>query len=64
MGQILNTLAELISSSKTVVIGSPKATKMQSVDYSPVNDAMASFDLSRELLESACLEKRKLLRGE
>ena len=56
MGQILNPRAELISSSKTVVIGSPKATKMQSVDYSPVNDAMASFDLSRELLESACLE--------
>lgn len=35
---------------------------MQSVDYSPVNEAMASFDLSRELLDSACKESRKLLR--
>ena len=64
MSQILNTLAEIISGSKAVLVGSPKAEKMQSVDYSPVNQAMASFDLSRELLESACLDSHKLLRAD
>lgn len=44
------------------MVHSPKAEQMQSVDYSPVNEAMASFDLSRELLDSACKESRKLLR--
>lgn len=63
MGQILNTLAELITGSKAAIVESPKVSKMKSVDYSPVNeDAMASFDLSRELLESACRDSNQLLR--
>jgi hypothetical protein len=52
MGQILNTLAELISSSKNTLYKSPKASRIQSVDFSPVNDAMASFDLSRDLIDN------------
>ena len=62
MGQILNTLAEIISGNKGELIRSPKAEQMKSVDCSPVNEAMASFDLSRELIESACKDSHKLLR--
>jgi hypothetical protein len=35
---------------------------MNSVDCSTVNEAMASFNLSRELIESACKDSHKLLR--
>lgn len=61
MSQILSTLAELISSSRPLNLKSPKASKIKSVELSPVDNAMASFDLSRELLDSACLDQHKYL---